>query len=89
MTILFRLKNNSYEDSIRISFPNLKEKLEEHQKEISQLDVKFIKSLIRILVDFNHGKNNKHVDCVVVFVITFPGMVIICTNIGRKEIELS
>ena len=29
MTILFRLKNTSYEDSIAISFANLKEKLDE------------------------------------------------------------
>ena len=33
MTILFRLKNNSLEDSIAFSFANLKEKLEEHDKE--------------------------------------------------------
>jgi|APSaa5957512535_1039671.scaffolds.fasta_scaffold07616_4 hypothetical protein len=29
MTILFRLKNTSYEDSIAFSFANLKEKLDE------------------------------------------------------------
>ncbi len=33
MTILVRLKNNSLEDSIAFSFTNLKEKLEEHEKE--------------------------------------------------------
>ena len=33
MTILFRLKNSSSEDSITMSFTNLKEKLEEYQKE--------------------------------------------------------
>jgi len=33
MTILFRLKNTSCEDSISLSFANLKEKLEAHQKE--------------------------------------------------------
>ncbi len=33
MTVLFRLKNNSLEDSIAFSFANLKEKLEEHEKE--------------------------------------------------------
>ena len=33
MTILFRLKNSSHDDSIAKSFANLKEKLEEHQKE--------------------------------------------------------
>ena len=33
MTVLFRMKNNSHEDSIAMSFANLKEKLEEHQKE--------------------------------------------------------
>ena len=32
MTILFSLKNKSYEDSIALSFANLKEKIEE-QKE--------------------------------------------------------
>ena len=32
MTILFRLKNNSVEDSIAFSFANLKEKLEKHQE---------------------------------------------------------
>ncbi len=33
MTVLFRLKNNSHEDSIAFSFANLKEKLEAFQKE--------------------------------------------------------
>jgi hypothetical protein len=33
MTVLFRLKNSSHDDSIAMSFANLKEKLEEHQKE--------------------------------------------------------
>ena len=33
MTILFRLKNSSHEDSIAKSFANLKEKLEEYQRE--------------------------------------------------------
>jgi hypothetical protein len=33
MTVLFRLKNISNEDSISMSFANLKEKLEEYQKE--------------------------------------------------------
>ena len=33
MTVLFRLKNTSHDDSIAISFANLKEKLEEYQKE--------------------------------------------------------
>jgi len=32
MTIRFRLKNTSYEDSIAMSFANIKEKLEEYQK---------------------------------------------------------
>jgi hypothetical protein len=36
MTILFRQKNSSQESSIAISFANLKEKLEEHQKEESK-----------------------------------------------------
>lgn len=36
MTILFRLKNISREESISQSFANLKEKLEEHQKEEQQ-----------------------------------------------------
>ena len=31
MTILFQLKNKSYEDSITMSFANLKEKLEENE----------------------------------------------------------
>jgi len=35
MTILFRHKNSSHEESIAISFANLKEKLEEYQKEES------------------------------------------------------
>jgi len=34
MTVLFRLKNKSYEDSIALSFANLKEKLDECKKEI-------------------------------------------------------
>jgi len=33
MTILFGLKNKSHDESIAISFTNLKEKLEEYQKE--------------------------------------------------------
>jgi hypothetical protein len=33
MTVLFGLKNKSYEDSIALSFANLKEKLEECKKE--------------------------------------------------------
>ena len=33
MTVLFRLKNNSHQDSIALSFANLKEKLEEFQEE--------------------------------------------------------
>lgn len=33
MTVLFGLKNMSHEDSIKFSFENLKEKLDEHQKE--------------------------------------------------------
>ena len=33
MTVLFRQKNYSCEDSIAMSFANLKEKLEEHQQE--------------------------------------------------------
>jgi len=36
MTILFRQKNSSCEDSIATSFANLKEKLEEYQKEKSK-----------------------------------------------------
>jgi len=36
MTILFRLKNNSHEDSIAMSFANLKEKLEEHQNKTKE-----------------------------------------------------
>lgn len=36
MTVLFRLKNSSHEDSIAFSFANLKEKLEEYQKEESE-----------------------------------------------------
>jgi hypothetical protein len=33
MTILFRLKNTSCDDSIAFSFANLKEKLEEYQNQ--------------------------------------------------------
>ena len=33
MTILFRQKNFSYDESIAMSFANLKEKLEEQQEE--------------------------------------------------------
>ncbi len=33
MTVLFGLKNMSYKDSIEFSFENLKEKLDERQKE--------------------------------------------------------
>jgi hypothetical protein len=34
MTVLFRLNNSSYQDSIAISFANLKEKLEQHEDQI-------------------------------------------------------
>jgi hypothetical protein len=34
MTVLFRLNNSSYKDSIAISFANLKEKLEQHENQI-------------------------------------------------------
>ena len=33
MTVLFRLKNTTHEDSIATSFANLKEKLEEYQNQ--------------------------------------------------------
>lgn len=33
MTVLFRLKNMSCEDSIAMSFANLKEKLDKHNEE--------------------------------------------------------
>ncbi len=36
MTILFRQKNTTHAESIAISFANLKEKLEEYQKEESK-----------------------------------------------------
>jgi hypothetical protein len=34
MTVLFRLNNSSYQDSIAISFANLKEKLVQHEDQI-------------------------------------------------------
>ncbi len=46
MTVLFRLKNTSCEYSIAMSFVNLKEKLEAHQKEKKKL------KLTRILPKF-------------------------------------
>ena len=36
MTVLFRLKNNSLEDSIAMSFANLKEKLDEHRNKTKE-----------------------------------------------------
>ena len=33
MTVLFRMKNHSYDTSIASSFANLKEKLDEYQSE--------------------------------------------------------
>ena len=33
MTVLFRLNNSSYKDSIAMSFANLKEKLEHHENQ--------------------------------------------------------
>lgn len=36
MTVLFGLKNKSYDESIATVFSNLKEKLDEYQKEISK-----------------------------------------------------
>ncbi len=44
--------------------------------------------LTRIPVDFSPGKS-KFVDYVVTCVTIFPGMVTICMNIGREEIEMS
>jgi hypothetical protein len=35
MTVLFRLNNSSYQDSIAISFANLKEKLEKHENKMA------------------------------------------------------
>ena len=51
-------------------------------------DVKFVRYLTRIQVDFSHGKS-KFVDYVVTFVTIFRGMATICMNIGREEIEMS
>ena len=40
MTVLFRMKNHSHDDSISSSFANLKEKLEEYEdKEESIWDI--------------------------------------------------
>ena len=50
--------------------------------------VKFVRYLTRIQVDFSHVKSNVP-DYVVPFVTIFHGMATICTNIGRKEIEMS
>jgi len=36
MTVLFRLNNSSYQDSIAISFANLKEKLEQHEDQTAE-----------------------------------------------------
>jgi|TARA_B110000483_G_scaffold170194_1_gene201307 hypothetical protein len=36
MTVLFRLNNSSYQDSIAISFANLKEKLAQHENQIGE-----------------------------------------------------
>ncbi len=36
MTVLFRLKNTSHQDSIASSFANLKEKLEEYQNKTEE-----------------------------------------------------
>jgi hypothetical protein len=38
MTILFGMKNKSYEDSIASSFANLKEKLDEHQNKMEKMN---------------------------------------------------
>ena len=49
-------------------------------------DVKSVKLVTRIPVDFNLGKN-KFVDFVAVYVTIFHGMVTIYTNTGGLEIE--
>jgi hypothetical protein len=36
MTVLFRLNNSSYKDSIATSFANLKEKLEQHENQTAE-----------------------------------------------------
>ena len=36
MTVLFRMKNHSHQDSITASMVNLKEKLEEYENEIGE-----------------------------------------------------
>jgi hypothetical protein len=46
-----------------------------------------VKFPTKIQDDTNHGKNNKFVDFVVIFVNIFHGMEIIFMNIGVKEIE--
>ena len=52
-------------------------------------DAKFVKFLTKTLVDFTRGKNNRHADYVAIFVTIFLGMETICTNIGRRGIEVS
>ena len=64
-----------------------KEKSEKRGNE--KWDARSAKSHTRILVDFTHGKNNKHADYVAISVTISRGMATICTNIGRKEIEMS
>ena len=57
--------------------------------EKNKWDAKFVLVYTRILLEINYGMNNKFVDFVVGFVITFLGMEIICMSIGGMEIEMS
>ena len=41
MTMLFRMKNLSHDDSVKSSFMNLKEKLVEYEKNIEDSDVNY------------------------------------------------
>ena len=71
---------------------NLEYRVAEGRKELERLkkwDVKFVKSLTRILVDFSYGKTSKYVGYVVIFVTIFLGMEVIYKNTGVNEIELS
>ena len=66
MTILFGLKNRSYEDSIALSFANLKEKLQE-QKEKEKWGVKFVKLPTKIQESILYGLKIKFAELAVRF----------------------
>ena len=61
MTMLFRMKNLSHDDSMKSSFTNLKEKLVEYEKNIEVLWIPAIKWIICCVAIFSQPVLNEAV----------------------------